>query len=104
MNPQNPLVTVIITAYNTEKYVKQAIESVIGQTYQHLEIIVVDDGSTDQTGTIAQSFGDKILYVRQENKGESGARNTGVMRATGEYISFLDADDYYVPEKIEKEV
>lgn len=100
-----PLVSIIVPAYNAEKYLKRALESIFLQTYKNIEIIVVDDGSADRTGEIARFFAEKgARYIRQENKGVAAARNTGIRTANGEYIAFLDADDMYAPEKIAKEV
>lgn len=97
--------SVIIPAYNAAKFLRQAIESVLGQTLKEIEIIVVDDGSTDETPLVAASFGDKIRYYRQENGGTASARNCGLKRATGEFVAFLDADDYFVlPEKLERQL
>ncbi len=89
----SPLVSVIIPTYNYAGYLPRAIGSCLDQTYRNLEVIVVDDGSTDNTATVASEFGNRIVYVRQENQGVSAARNTGLGRAKGEYIAFLDADD-----------
>ena len=100
----NVKVSVIVPAYNGEKYIQAALESVVAQTYQNIEIIAVDDGSTDRTGEIIKSFGEKVICITQENKGLAAARNTGIRHATGEYISFLDADDVYVPEKINSQI
>lgn len=103
---EQPLVSVIIPAYNAEKYIKEAIESVLNQTYKNIELIVVDDGSTDNTAEIVKKYlnDPRVKYIYQENKGLAGARNTGIKKAKGDYIAFLDADDFYLPEKIEKEV
>lgn len=99
------LVSIIIPAYNAEKYIGRAIESALGQTYKDIEIIVVDDGSTDRTAEIVRSFQDpKIRYLRQENKFQGAARNYGIKESRGEYITFLDADDMYLPEKVERQV
>ena len=94
----NPLVSVIIPVYNTQKYLRAAIESVLAQDYRPLEIIVVDDGSTDSSAAIAQSF-PEVLCIRQPNQGAGAARNTGLAHSHGEFIAFLDADDLWVPHK-----
>jgi glycosyltransferase involved in cell wall biosynthesis len=97
-------VSVIIPAYNAAKFIRTTIESVLGQTFQDLEIIVVNDGSTDNTQEILQNYGDKILYLPKENGGVSSARNLGIENAKGKYIAFLDADDVWLPEKLERQV
>jgi len=99
-----PLVSVIIPTYNREKYVVEAIESVLAQTYQNFEIIIVDDGSTDGTEKILEPYRDRVVYIYQENQGPSVARNTGIRRATGQFIAFLDSDDLWLPEKLEVQV
>lgn len=102
---RSPLVSVVIPAYNAGSYVATAIDSVLNQSYSHIEIIVVNDGSTDNTKTILSQYSDKnVRIVSQPNRGMSGARNTGIKNAPGEFIAFLDADDYWLPEKIEKQV
>lgn len=94
-------VSVIIPAYNQAEFIPEAIDSVLGQSQQDWELIVVDDGSTDATATAVQAYADpRIRYVYQENRGLPGARNSGIRHATGEYLAFLDADDYYHPEKL----
>ncbi|MCK9364727.1 MAG: glycosyltransferase [Syntrophales bacterium] len=97
-----PTVSVIITTYNYGRFIERAIRSVLIQTYQDYEIIVVDDASTDNTEDIVKSIGDdRIRYIRHIiNKGGNAARNTGVKLATGDYIAFLDSDDEWLPEKI----
>lgn len=99
-----PLVSVIIPNYNYANYVREAIDSVLDQTYENVEIIVVDDGSKDGSKEILESYGNKIKAVFQENAGVSKARNNGVEQSKGEYLAFLDADDIWLPEKIEKQV
>lgn len=101
----NPLVSVIVPAYNAEGFLAGAVESVLAQTYKNLDILVVNDGSTDDTQRVAESFVPRgVRVIRQENKGVGGVRNTGIKNAKGTFIAFLDADDFYLPEKIEKEV
>ena len=92
-----PLISVIVPVYNLEKYLVRCIESIIGQTYKNLEIILIDDGSTDTSGQIIDEFKKKdnrIKVIHKENGGESSARNTGLRMATGEYIAFCDCDDW----------
>ena len=93
-----PEVSIITPVYNGERYLGEAIKSVLAQTWQDWELIVIDDGSTDETPNILRSFGDpRIVCIRQENQGAARARNTGLDAARGEYIAFLDADDLYLP-------
>ena len=95
-----PSISVIIPAYNAGKYLAEAIESALKQTVSPCEIIVVDDGSTDNTNKIVQSYGGKIRYICQANAGPAAARNTGVQAARCDWIAFLDADDIWFPDKI----
>lgn len=92
-----PLLSVVIPCYNTERYLGEAIQSVLDQAYAPLEIIVVDDGSTDSSGDVARRFDSVVQCIRQENGGISRARNTGIERAKGELLAFLDADDLWTP-------
>lgn len=96
-----PLVSVIIPSYNCAQFLPQAVESVLNQTFLDYEIIVVDDGSTDGTSSIAQAFNDNVHYVRQENRGNAAARNTGIAHARGQWLCFLDADGLWEPRKLE---
>ena len=98
------MVSVIIPVYNRAAYIGRAIESVLEQTYRDFEIIVVDDGSTDNTKEALKPYDDKIRYIYQENQGASGARNAGIKIAEGKYIAFLDSDDIWLPEKLEKQM
>ena len=96
------LISVIIPVYNAEKYIKRAVKSVLMQTYREIEVIIVDDGSTDESISICTSIDDvRIKVIRQENAGPAQARNTGLESANGEFICFLDADDYLEPNFIE---
>jgi hypothetical protein len=88
-----PLVSIITPCFRQAHFLSAAIESVLAQTYPHVEIIVVNDGSDDNTDEVAQTYKDKITYIRQENKGLCGARNTAIAAAKGEYFLFLDSDD-----------
>jgi glycosyltransferase involved in cell wall biosynthesis len=99
-----PKVGVIIPVYNGEKFIKEAINSVLNQTYKNLEIICVDDGSTDNTRALITENFASVLYLYQKNKGEAGARNLGLKSCTCEFIAFLDADDIWFPEKIERQL
>lgn len=99
-----PLVSTIIPTRNRSNYVTEAVESVLAQTYPHIEIFLIDDGSTDGTGEAMKRFGDKIIYLYQENKGVCAARNLALSKAQGKYIAFLDDDDIWLPEKIERDV
>ncbi len=103
MTEYSSLVSVIIPVYNCERFLAEAIESVLAQTYRPLEIIVVDDGSTDQSANTARSYKD-IQYIYQPNQGIAVARNTGLAAAQGEFIAFIDADDVWLPNKLEVQV
>ena len=97
-----PAISVIIPAYNQAMYVSEAIRSVLGQTYPDFELIVVDDGSTDETSQILAGFQDpRIRVIRQSNAGLSSARNTGLRESIAPLVTFLDADDYFLPDKLE---
>ena len=101
---ENPLVSVIIPVYNYDRYLAEAVESVLSQTYQHLEVIVVDDGSTDRSGEVAKSFADRgVRYCHQVHSGIGPTRNKGVELAQGDFIAFLDADDRWPEQKIERQ-
>lgn len=102
---KEPLVSIIMPAYNAERYISEAVKSVLSQTYENWELLITDDGSTDGTAKAVQEFKDKrIRYFYQENKGQSAARNTSLGHAQGEYIAFLDADDIFLPQKLERQV
>ena len=93
------LISVVVPAYNGEQYLGATLESIFAQDYRPIEIVVVDDGSTDGTAGVARSY-PGVRLIQQENQGPAGARNTGLANCCGELISFLDADDYWQPEKL----
>jgi glycosyltransferase involved in cell wall biosynthesis len=99
-----PNVSVIIPTYNREKFIGPAIQSVLDQTYQDFEVIVVDDGSTDETLNVVKQFSEKVRYIYQPNKGRSHARNKGLSLAKGQFVAFLDSDDLYLHEKLRLQV
>jgi len=102
--PTRPTVSAIIPVFNGANYVAEAIESVMAQTHPVDEIVVVDDGSTDDSTEVLARFGDRIRVVHQENRGESAARNRGIAAASGEVLAFLDHDDLWTPHKVEVQV
>jgi glycosyltransferase involved in cell wall biosynthesis len=99
-----PRISVIIPTYNSAQYIREAIDSVLSQTYRDYEIIVVDDGSKDNTAEVLREYGDKILYLYQENAGTNPARSRGLKEAKGEYIALIDADDKWLPDKLQEQV
>lgn len=99
-----PQVSVIIPTFNCDRYLPEAIDSVLAQTYQDFELIVVDDGSTDRTPEILQSYGNRLQAIRQTNQGVAQARNHGIQQAQGEWIAFLDADDVFLPHKLAAQI
>jgi len=107
MNTEKPLVSVLVPVYNVEEYLAESLDSVVGQTYRQLEIIVIDDGSTDCTGQIADEYAEKdsrIKVIHQKNAGVPFARNAGLEVATGDFITFLDGDDWFAPDLIETQL
>lgn len=101
---ENPLVSIIMPAYNVEKYIEASIKSVINQTYENWELIIIDDGSTDSTANIVKSIqknNNKIKYHFQQNGKQARARNNGISKAAGDILAFLDADDLWLPQKLE---
>ena len=100
----NPLVSIVIPVYNGANYVSEAIESALKQTYKNIEVIVVNDGSTDNTEKIVKKYGDKIRYFYKENGGVASALNLGIKNMKGEYFSWLSHDDVYYPNKIERQI
>ena len=104
MKSQSRLVSIIIPVYNGEKYLREAIDSALAQTYKNIEVIVVNDGSTDRSGEIAKSYGNRIRYFEKQNGGVASALNLGIDKMRGYYFSWLSHDDKYYPNKIEKQV
>jgi len=104
--PPSPVVSVIVPAYNTARFISEAIQSVLAQTFRDYEVIVVNDGSPD-TEDLKRELGpyrNRITYIEQENKGIAGARNAGVRAARGEYVAFLDSDDCWLPRMLEEQL
>lgn len=99
-----PKVSVIIPAYNCDRYIQQTVDSVFQQTYPHYELIVVDDGSSDQTRHVLDAYGDRLTYLYQDNRGVAAARNRGLQIAQGDLIAFLDHDDVLLPDKLAVQV
>jgi glycosyltransferase involved in cell wall biosynthesis len=102
---KNPRISVIVPVHNTEKYLRYCLDSIISQTYENLEIIIIDDGSSDNSGKIADEYAKqdkRIQVIHQKSRGVSFARNVGIKKATGEYVAFVDSDDYVAADFIEK--
>ncbi len=105
MRDAAPLVSIIVPAYNAERFLLRALRSALEQTYDRLEILVVDDGSTDRTAEIARGIPDgRVRVLSQPNQGQGPARNRGIRESRGDYITFLDADDFYLSAKVAREV
>lgn len=109
--PTGALVSVVIPTYNRANLITDALDSIVAQTYRPIEIVVADDGSKDDTASVIERWRERpknqtvaLRYVVQENRGQNPARNFGILNATGEYVTFLDSDDCYLPEKIAKEM
>src|SRR5947209_5769390 len=101
MSPSQPLVSVMVPTYNHEKYVAEALASVLAQTVQDFEVVVIDDGSTDRTGEIVRSFSDpRVRYLWQPNQGPAQAANTGVAACRGKYYAILSGDDLMPPDRL----
>ena len=101
---RNPLVSCVVPVYNGEHYLSEALDSILAQTYGPLEVIVVDDGSTDGSALVCQKYRGRVVYRKQINRGPAVARNHGVSAAHGEFIAFLDADDLWHPEKLVRQM
>lgn len=99
-----PRVSVVIPAFNRADLIGETLRTVLAQTFNDLEVLVVDDGSTDGTADAVRSFGSPVRYIYQQNRGQGAARNTGITAATGELIAFVDSDDVWEPDKLERQI
>jgi len=99
-----PEVSVVIPTYNSARYLTEAIDSVLAQSFKDFEVLVIDDGSTDETESLIQRYGAEVRYVRQQNSGVAIARNRGIEQSRGRYVSFLDADDTWSASKLERQL
>jgi glycosyltransferase involved in cell wall biosynthesis len=98
------MISVVIPAFNAGGFIRRTIDSILAQTYRDYEIIVVDDGSADDTAEVVKSYGAKVRYIYQDNAGDGPARNTGIAAAKGKWIAFLDHDDEWLPEKLQLQI
>jgi glycosyltransferase involved in cell wall biosynthesis len=99
-----PEVSVIIPTYNSSRYLTQAVDSILGQSFKDYEVLVIDDGSTDDTQAVMRRYGSPVRYIHKENGGVSTARNRGIAESRGRYVAFLDADDTWFPDKLERQL
>jgi glycosyltransferase involved in cell wall biosynthesis len=106
MNGPSALISVIIPCYNAQAYLAEAIDSALNQSHTHIEVLVIDDGSTDNSARIAKSYKNEVrlIYLHKENSGLSSARNLGIQRSSGPYIALLDADDRWEPHKLSRQI
>ncbi len=104
VSPRIPRVSVVIPAYNHARFLPEALDSVLAQTFRDFEVLVVDDGSTDATREVVAAYGNRIRYVHQPNAGQAAARNRGIRETSGGLLAFLDADDSWFPEKLASQV
>ncbi|MCS6806057.1 MAG: glycosyltransferase [Blastocatellia bacterium] len=104
MPTPEPQVSVVIPTYNCAAYLGEAVESVLAQTYRDFEVVVIDDGSTDETEAMMRRYGPPVRYFRQPNRGVALARNHGIEQSRGRYVAFLDADDTWMPQKLERQL
>jgi glycosyltransferase involved in cell wall biosynthesis len=99
-----PLVSCVVTCFNGSRYLDESLRSILDQSHRPLEIIVVDDGSTDDSADVVRRYGDAVRYHRQENRGPAGACNTGLELATGDFVAFLEQDDLWLPDKTRRQL
>ena len=106
MMTDKPLVSVVIATYNMARFLPLALRSALGQSYENIEVLVIDDGSQDDTRAVMEPFRSdgRVRYVFQQNGGQASAKNHGIRQAQGEYVAFLDADDMWVPDKLERQM
>jgi len=104
MKSSNPLINVIVPVYNAELYLEEAIQSVLSQTYQPVEILIINDGSTDGSASVAKKFTEQTIYIFQSNQGAAAARNLGIKKSSADFLAFLDADDVWTPNKLSKQM
>jgi GT2 family glycosyltransferase len=104
MNADLPLVSIVMPTYNRSRWLQGAVDSALAQTYPNLEVLVIDDGSTDGTAEAMRGYAGRVTYLRQANRGVAAARNAGIRAAKGQYLTFLDDDDLFLPRKIERQV
>src|SRR5581483_4919202 len=102
--PADPLVSCIVPVFNGERYLADALDSIFAQTYQSIEVIVADDGSSDKSRSVAASYGARVRWMSQATAGPAATRNLGVRAARGDLLAFLDADDLWKPRKLEYQV
>jgi glycosyltransferase involved in cell wall biosynthesis len=102
--PEQRLISCIVPVFNGEKFLSAALDSIYAQTWRPIEVIVVDDGSTDGTKDVVAQYAGRLVYVRQQNAGQAAARNRGLAIAQGEFVAFLDADDLWHPEKLARQM
>src|SRR2546422_14004 len=98
------LISVIIPTYNSVRFLTEAVDSVLAQTFSDFEILVIDDGSTDETQDVMRQYGSLVRCIRQQNSGVAVARNRGITESRGRYVAFLDADDTWLADKLERQV
>ncbi len=101
MKSKKPLISVIVPVFNAAGFIRESVTSILGQNYHPLELIIVDDGSTDNTEDVVGRLKEELIYIKKDNGGPSSARNRGLQEAKGDFISFLDADDLWLPGKLE---
>lgn len=102
-DPREPLVSVVVPTYNQANYLRSAIESVLTHDYPNIELIVVDDGSTDATPEVLRDYGDAIVLIRQPNRGAANPLNEGIRAARGTYVCWLSSDDAFLPGKLRRQ-
>jgi glycosyltransferase involved in cell wall biosynthesis len=104
LSMNSPVISCIVPVFNAERYLRETLDSVMGQTYRPLEIIVADDGSTDATASVVAAYGDRVRYLLQPNGGPAAARNLGLRAVSGEFVAFIDQDDLWNPEKLARQM